>query len=150
VTVYSNPTRVVGATVAQLQQHARDLAAAFSIRLVETTQVQPHEAFAAPHLRLVVATPVVDETTYAVQLHEMGHLCSPLGAIGRGVVDADVSRVKQLEEDAAWTWARHYALDWTPAMDAVATWAEGTYHAAPAQQPPTRKPQPQIDWSRYR
>jgi hypothetical protein len=145
VTIHSNPTRVV-ATLPQLQQHALDLAAAFDVRVVESSQIKPHEAFAAPHLRLVVVSPIVDDTTYAVVLHEVGHLCAPLGVL-RTSSTSDALSLKQAEEDAAWTWARHYALDWTPAMDAVAAWAEGTYQPPP----PPRRPEPnsQIDWSRY-
>ena len=140
-------TYAVHATVAQLEQHARDLAAAFKVRLVMDAQVQPHEAFALPQRRLVVMSRIVDDTTYAVALHEMGHVCAALGVVD-GLVDGDPQRLRQLEEDAAWTWAAHHALIWTPAMDAVAAWAEGTYQTPP--QAPRKPSQPQIDWRRYR
>ena len=143
-------TKQVSASVAQLQQHARDLAAAFKVRLVLDAQLRPEEAFAVPGRRLVVASTIVDETTYAVVLHEVGHLCAALGDVRMSqAVDGDEQRLKQTEEDAAWTWARHFALIWTDAMEAVANWAEGTY-AAPAPPAPRRPSAPSIDWSRYR
>jgi hypothetical protein len=144
--------------VATLQQHAHDLARAFKARVIESAQLQPHEAFAAPHLRLVVAAAIVDTTTYAVVLHELGHLAAPTGALPAGT-GGDRRALTRVEEDAAWTWARHYALVWTPEMEVVATWAEGTYQpptpppatAAPAAPVAPKTPTPdRIDWTKYR
>ena len=145
--------------VATLQQHAHDLARAFTARVIESDQLRPEEAFAASHLRLVVVAPIVDTTTYAVVLHELGHLAAPTGSLPTGV-GADRRALTRVEEDAAWTWARHYALIWTPEMEAVATWAEGTYHAPPRPTPPPAAapaavgpkapPTDRIDWTKFR
>lgn len=139
---------------AALQAHARALAQAFTIRLIESDQLRPEEAFGLLQLRAVFCGPVIDETTYAVALHELGHLAAPTGIV-RHVASGDVGNLQRVEEDAAWTWARHYALEWTPVMDAVARWAEGTYAAPrrpvpPAPAAPAAPPAPRIDWSRYR
>lgn len=139
-------TKQTTATPAQLQAHARELAAAFQIRLIESDQLAPHEAFAVPHLRAIVAATIREETTYAVVLHEAGHLAAPSGVLP-GM--QRTSGVLCEEERAAWAWARHYALIWTDVMEHVATYAEGTYQPpAPA---PAAAPTPsRIDWKRYR
>jgi len=137
-------------TIADLQRHAQDLAAAFKLRLIECAQLKPDEALALKlYGGLAFVSPIVDETTYAVALHELGHLVAPTGALRAAGVVGDRANLKRDEEDAAWTWARHYALTWTPVMDALAHWAEGTYAAAPSAPPaPPALPQ-RIDWTRY-
>jgi hypothetical protein len=140
-------------TPAALQAHARELAKAFDVRLIESDQLKPDEALALPNLRVALVSPVIDETTYAVALHEMGHLAAPLGFVPRvaGVVGRPDDMLRT-QEDAAWDWAKHYALLWTPLMDRLANWARGTYDeptprpTAPRAPQPTPKP---IDWSRY-
>ncbi len=127
-----------------LRQHARDLAAAFAVRLVETPDIKPDDARALPHLRLALCAPVIDETTYAVALHEIGHLAAPSGVLRAAGATGDEGNLKRDEEAAAWAWARHYALIWTPLMDSVARWAENTYAAAPKRIAPTDR----IDWTR--
>jgi len=119
-------------SAATLRAHAVDLAKAFNVRLIESTQLQPEEAVGLSRLRVALVSTIIDETTYAVALHEMGHLASPTGVL-RHASTGDLGNLMRAEEDAAWTWARHYALEWTPVMDAVARWAEATYAA-----PPTR------------
>lgn len=138
-------------TATELQAHARALAAAFDIRLIEAPALKPEEALALSRWRVALCHPVIDDTTYAVALHEMGHLASPTGVL-RTVATGDQSRLMRDEEDAAWAWARHYALVWTPAMQAVAAWAEGTY-AAPTTPttPTTTEPRkPQINWKDWK
>jgi hypothetical protein len=150
---------IVTPTTAALQQHAHDLARAFKARIIESAQLQPHEAFAAAHIRAAFVSTIVDTTTYAVALHELGHLAAPTGALRTANLDAQQAQnLSRVEEDAAWTWARHYALIWTPEMDAVANWAEGTYQApaaTPASPTPTPTPKPaaptdHINWNKYR
>jgi hypothetical protein len=136
-------------TTTDLQQHARALARAFNVRLYESPDIRPEQACAVPALRLVLLSPIVDETTYAVALHEIGHLCAALGALHAAVRDGNAVNLRRDEEDAAWLWARHYALDWTDAMEAVAQWAEGTYAAMSAPALPKSKTS-RIDWSKYR
>jgi len=139
----------------ELQAHAHALAKGFQKRLIESSQLRPEEAFALPHLQLAVISTIVDVTTYAIALHELGHLAAPTGSI-RGAVEGDRASLQRVEEDAAWTWARHYALIWTDVMDRLAQWAEGTYQ----QQITTRAPQPaptapvapnqHIDWKNWK
>jgi len=140
-----------------LADHARGLAEAFKLRLIESPQLRPDEAVALSHIGVALVAPIIDETTYAVALHELGHLASPTGALraaiarGTSLSPEDRARLMRDEEDAAWTWARHYALTWTALMDSLANWAEGTY-AAPAPAPTPAAPtvqQTKIDWSRY-
>jgi len=136
-------------TPAALQAHARELAAAFNVRLIESAQLQPDEALGMPHLRVALCSTVIDETTYAVALHEIGHLAAPTGVV-RGVVEGDRGNLLRIEEAAAWAWARHYALIWTPLMERIATWAEGTYAARPAAPPAPAAPRPRIDWNDWK
>lgn len=127
-------------TPARLQTHARELSRAFNVRLVESDQMRPHEAIALPHLRLVLAAPVTEETTYAVVLHEVGHLVSATGFVRGGAVDGAAINLVWLEEVSAWEWAKHYALDWSPAMEAVKAYALGTYERARAARQPAPAP----------
>jgi len=53
-------------------------------------------------------SPVKLEITYAVALHEIGHI---LGDQPKTRIDREV---------AAWQWARAYAIEWTPVMQAAA------------------------------
>jgi hypothetical protein len=84
--------------------------------------------------------PVIDETTYAVALHELGHCLHPTGRVNDShgsrtmrtlneVATIADMRYQLLEEHSAWEWARANALTWTPPMQAVHDWAVGTYHA---------------------
>lgn len=87
----------------------------------------------------VVGRPVADETSYAVVLHELGHILSPLGRIKSKVPvakgwDATHPRERHRQagllldqEYAAWEWAEYNALCWTPAMEQVKLYALGTY-----------------------
>jgi len=136
---------------AALQAHAHELAAAFRVRLIEAAALRPEEALGIAHIRVALCSPIVDDTTYAVALHEIGHLAAPLGLV-RTVATGDRGNLIRIEEDAAWTWARHYALAWTPAMDAVARWAEGTYAPPPAPIPtaPTTPRTPAINWKEWK
>lgn len=151
-------TKQLSATPGQLQQHAQQLAQAFDVRLIECAQLEPHEGFAYGPRRCVFIHPVTDETTYAVALHELGHFLMPMGWINpQDAINGNVANLRRDEENAAWQWARHYALIWTPVMESVATWAEGTYAARAAQPQPSKAapqapavPTPQINWSHYK
>jgi len=142
-------------TLNQLQVHARELAAAFDVRLIEDARIRPEEALGIPHLRMVLTHPVIEETTYAIVLHEIGHLAAPLGVV-RHVAGGDLGNLRRVEEEAAWGWARHYALEWTPTMEALAQWAEGTYanfgkpRAAEPPAPVAPIVRPSIDWSKWK
>lgn len=114
--------------------HVRELAAAFKVALC-VMDIPPENAGAnvKPHgeyLGIVKCSRIVDDTTYAVALHEMGHVVAPLGGLPeerRHVTGAASLRVQLIEERAAWDWAEHYACDWTPAMEQVKQWALSTY-----------------------
>jgi hypothetical protein len=119
----------------RLAQHARDLAQAFSINLIEDPALPPHRATAEMKdvRRLVTCHPVIDETTYAVVLHELGHHLSPNGHLPsseKRLMDGIVrfARLEIVEEEAAWAWAQHNALLWTPLMGYVMDLAMGSYH----------------------
>jgi hypothetical protein len=132
----------------ELADHAAQLARAFDIDWRSHALIKPDEACCVlgPNRRVVFSAPVTDETTYAVVLHELGHLASPMGAVTeREVEGGEAASIRRLCEAAAWAWARYYALIWTDVMEAVATYAEGTYAAGPAASPRKR-----IDWSQYR
>lgn len=146
-------------TTLTMQEHAEQLAKAFDVRLIVHSALKPHEACAIPHLRVVLAAPIVEHLTYAVVLHELGHLVAPVGAL---TDRPRTAKVQQAEEDAAWHWARHHALEWTPEMEALARYAEATYQTpepvAPRQAPVAPPPAPvapkpkqpeRIDWTKW-
>lgn len=115
-------------------RHAQDLAAAFRVALC-IMDIAPEQAGAnctpqGEYLGVVKCGRIVDDTTYAVALHEMGHVLAPLGELiehRRNLTGISALRVMLIEEHAAWNWARHYACDWTPAMEQVKVWALSTY-----------------------
>lgn len=130
------------ARVAKYARHIQELAAAFRV-LVQVQDMDPGDA-GAGHLRdnpaqkCIRIAPVTDETTYAVALHELGHCLHPLGQIKtvegsqtmrmthRIATLRDV-RLQLTEEEAAWEWAHHYALEWTEVMTRVERMAIETY-----------------------
>jgi hypothetical protein len=133
----------------RLAQHVVELAQAFGVMLQVTHSLLPHEAGAGypkedKHLpppqrrKLVLIAPVRDETTYAVALHELGHCLHPLGSCGstEGSLEMRLTnrystlrdiRLQLLEEESAWEWARHYALEWTDVMTYVQTISTESY-----------------------
>jgi hypothetical protein len=121
-------------------QHVSDLARAFEIQLHVDPRMNPDEAGAGTTgtgQRFIRVAPVIDETTYCVALHELGHCVAPSGALiteksdamqNHGVIATKRDMILTLEEErAAWQWAKHYALEWTPAMDAVRRMAFRSY-----------------------
>jgi len=143
----AEPMTTYPRSVAVLRRHVFELARAFDVRVIET-DIKPDAAAASAHHRAVVISPIVDETTYAVALHELGHVLSPTGFVPDRTQDLTL-----LQEESAWAWARHYALDWSPAMESVAEWAFSTYTRRDAQRRHTRGPMPptkaRIDWSQW-
>lgn len=129
-----------------LRQHVLDLGRAFGVRVVERTGQAPDEAIAIPDLRLVVVAPVTDETQYAVALHELGHVLAPLGSLTREKLGRPARARHALtleEEEAAWDWAAHHALVWTPLMQSVREMTFATYVAtAPPEPKPARPTRP--------
>lgn len=126
---------------ARYAQHVTALARAFGVALIVQHDMDPAAATAGflrssrglpfdLKQRVVVIAPVRDESTYAVALHELGHCIHPLGQCtqtegsremrltNQYSTERDV-RLQLLEERSAWEWAHHYALEWTPVMQAV-------------------------------
>lgn len=67
-----------------------------------------HSARAYRKTRHVKLPPIKSEITYAVALHEIGHIVG------------DQPRTRIDREVAAWQWAKTYSLVWTPKMQAAA------------------------------
>lgn len=92
----------------------------------------------------VLVPRVIDETTYAVFMHEMGHALHPAGELTglcskayRDSIKTGQKRFSDLRdvklclesERNAWAWAKQYAIEWTPAMDAVRLYAIKSYQS---------------------
>lgn len=136
---------------AELTAHVLALGVAFQVQVVIDPDLAPHDAAAGylsedadlpgPQRRKSIrVAPITDETTYAVALHELGHCLSPTGMITmsegstmmrRANVFSTLRdvRLKLLEEESAWQWARHYALEWTDVMTHIETMTLGSYIA---------------------
>lgn len=135
-------------TSVQYTEHAYALAAAFHVRLVLLRGVSPSTAAAdvrektkknSVEIKTVYAKLITDDTSYIVVLHEMGHCLAPLGALTRLLNLTEPHKCStwqelfryvdtQIEsEEAAWEWARHYALEWTVGMEQVKLQSMDTY-----------------------
>jgi hypothetical protein len=136
-------------TETDLLRHVISLATAFDVRLVMDTdkRVNPETedqtgaagfGFSLEHpeqiVQCMVHVPfVMDERSYAVALHELGHTLSPTGCLWqhmdqRGKIPTFRNLNLLLEqEDAAWEWARRYAIHWTLAMESYAKDARDSY-----------------------
>ena len=92
--------------------HARDLATAFKVTLC-VMDIAPENAGASAqvvgeYVGIVKCGRIIDDTTYAVALHEIGHVVAPLGGLNehrRGLTGASAIRIRLIEERAAWEWA---------------------------------------------
>lgn len=105
-------------------EHIIQLTKAFGVRVDVDPGLEPECATAGP--AMIHIPPVTDDTSYAVALHELGHCLHPLGRL-TDQMSATCRRTHacatardlalQLEEEyAAWSWAKHYALEWTTGM----------------------------------
>jgi hypothetical protein len=88
--------------------------------------------------------PITNEATYAIALHELGHVCSPLGMVNQAHGSQTMRTTNQVstlrdvrlqleEEEAAWSWAQHYATTWTPTMQRVKEIALASYYKRASQ-----------------
>lgn len=123
-------------------QHIAQLAVANHIIVDEHPDIPPHGGVARIMAvatttgripaRVIQIHPVIDETTYCVALHEMGHLCAPGGMVPIDIMATpfQIQCHKIDQEDAAWRWAREHAMEWTGPMESVYAWARETYRAA--------------------
>jgi hypothetical protein len=122
-----------------LAKHAHDIAGAFDIDLLLSDYLGPTDGVAMIRWdgrRGVFARPITDERSYIVVMHELGHHLAPSGML-REPMRLPVPRTfeehrrwvaLQVEEErAAWEWARHHALCWTPVMTFTERDAYATY-----------------------
>ena len=101
------------ATPALLRQHVALLCDRHRIELRQSTIAK------ASHVdRFIAVPPVVDPRTYAIALHEIGHLV--IGPYCGQLID----------EAAAWTWVRDHALLWTPTMETTLSRSLASYLVA--------------------
>jgi hypothetical protein len=70
---------------------------------------RPTEALAIREFEEIDIAPIRSEISYAVALHEIGHI------VGRH----QLSRNSMVRERWAWRWAQRNALTWTPTMERV-------------------------------
>lgn len=138
----------------KLIRHATELAKAFDVELHLFNILHPLVAeklflldipgpiswppdLACAAGRRVVSKEITDETSYIVVLHEMGHIIAPCGRL-RVAKEAPNGlshprerhrwmNLRLTEEEAAWGWARYYALVWTVAMEQVEQSCYATY-----------------------
>lgn len=81
-----------------------------------------------PTMTIEMYSPVCSEETYAIFMHELGHLVSreQQWSYLQGLEDKAVVIIRN--EKAAWTWAAENAIVWTSAMTKLAEFALGTYY----------------------
>lgn len=89
-----------------------------------------------------IRVPVINgPVSYAIALHELGHLLDPMGSLQRANYATIFNRktglrtpwdndLYILEEAFAWEWAMKNALTWTPSMSRTARWGFETYTKA--------------------
>lgn len=111
-----------------LRVHVEQIADDHRVVIVFDHMMKPEDAVAVPPLRMVMCYPVMDETTYMIAMHELGHLIAP-GGTGPDDFSSQMKFVdgKMQREDIAWGWARTHALVWTDVMERWADWARETY-----------------------
>lgn len=114
----------------QRQRHAHELANQHGILLMDI-EMPWQDSAAEVYSRSIFCAHIVDETTYAVAMHEIGHLVAKGGIIEAVLNLADTNPLKHIlkiqEEFAAWEWARAHACEWTIAMENTQQWAFNTY-----------------------
>lgn len=125
------------------EQHVYELGYRFGFKVIFADELPPDEAAAVTEVavktnevvgRAVVCRPVTEETSYAVALHEVGHHVALNGQL-HATKEAAIKRndpvayfsAQVQEEEAAWEWAEHYALEWTPVMASVRDMTLGGY-----------------------
>jgi hypothetical protein len=80
-----------------------------------------NDSWGSPYVRQIAIAPVVGEVSYAVALHELGHV------LGR----YQKSWVILTRERYAWHWARDHAIAWTPVMQRRAALCLSQYELRP-------------------
>lgn len=82
--------------------------------------------YSDPKNRRICIRPVVDDVTYAVAMHEMGHILHPDGHLRNRGLEFTYALI-QREERNAWLWAANHAVAWTRDMHLLAIEALATY-----------------------
>lgn len=90
-----------------LAKHFAKLVRRHKVEVTELPYELKYEAHAKLATREVFATAVVDEETYAIGMHELGHVAS------------EHSDERIVQERRAWDWARTNTADWTETMKAT-------------------------------
>lgn len=119
-------------TGADYRAHVLALARAFGVRVVEDSGIGVEDSalveatfgLGGPVLATFVRVPpITNAFTYAVALHELGHQLAACGRLdhekARASSQGQRHRLQRTEEDAAWAWAAHQALEWNAEMDAA-------------------------------
>lgn len=99
---------------------------------IEDITVESHSrgGRAYRHRRLIKIRPVKTAITYAVALHEIGHILGPRQT-GKNIrLDKEVG---------AWEWAEQHAIEWTEAMAAVRAKCLKSYLTKAARSPHMRQ-----------
>ena len=110
-------TKRLSLTVPEMRSHILGLCTSYKLQLVEDSAARYEQGTSLQGLngrgeavvQLVAIKPVSDEASYCIGLHEIGHCVDPLGWTP--------SVTKLTREYAAWDWAEHNALCWTPTME---------------------------------
>lgn len=95
-------------TPIEMHEHVLSICAAHDIGVVWCRR--PGHSYALHEFEEIVIAPIKSAVSYAVALHEIGHV---LGTYQR-------SKRVLVRERRAWRWARENARVWTPAMERCA------------------------------
>jgi hypothetical protein len=116
---------------AQIEQMAAHVARVCKIEDIELV-IKPNASGRAwRKVRRIRISPVKSAVTYAVALHEIGHLLGPRQ-----------SGLRLEQEVGAWEWAQANAVEWTPAMCTTLRRALSSYIARAASSRNWKKPEP--------
>jgi hypothetical protein len=93
------------ANIDRLRRHVTEIC---DLQEIEIEWQEKHDGRSlGPQMRIIQVRPIKSAVTYAVALHEIGHV---LGT-------HQGSRRKAVRERWAWRWAKRNALVWTPKME---------------------------------
>lgn len=104
-------------TPAEMNDHVLSICAEHAV--VVAWCKRPGRAYALREFEEIVIAPVKSEISYAVALHEIGHVRGRHQGSNRIFV----------RERGAWQWARKSARTWTPRMERYAQASLGWYAA---------------------
>lgn len=100
---------------------------------IESIEVQSHSSGGRAYRRkrLIKIRPVKTAITYAIALHEIGHILGPRQTGKNTRLDKEVG---------AWEWAEANAIEWTDAMSAKRAKCLQSYLAKAARSPHMKQP----------